>query len=123
MKKHNLKTVGRPLKYPAGFKAIGRILYVSVRHKDAGQLIVNWGHIFGFEFWHSRTSPLTFKGVQPENSRLKIRPQIFTISFICGLGNKSSDTSTFVSNIILILFFLSFAAKFFYHGDYVVCVF
>jgi len=39
MKKHNLKTVGRPLKYPAGFKAIGQAFYVSVGHKDAGQLI------------------------------------------------------------------------------------
>jgi len=39
MKKHNFKPVGRPLKYPAGFKAIGRAFYISVRHKDAGQLI------------------------------------------------------------------------------------
>jgi len=39
MKKHNLKTVGRPLKYPAGFKAIGQVFYVSVGHKDAGQLM------------------------------------------------------------------------------------
>ena len=37
--------------------------------------IPNWGHISSFEFWHSRTPPLTFKGVQPENSRLKTRPR------------------------------------------------
>jgi len=36
MKKHNLKTVGRPLKYPAGFKTIGQAFYVSVGHKNAG---------------------------------------------------------------------------------------
>ena len=41
--------------------------------------IPNWGHIFSFEFWHSRTPPLTFKGIQPENSRLKTRPQGYKI--------------------------------------------
>jgi len=30
MKKRDLKTVGRPLKYPAGFKVIGRaLLYIT----------------------------------------------------------------------------------------------
>jgi len=57
------------------FRIKGKTSPSAMRSKN---IDYNWGHIFSFEFWHFRKTPLTFKGVQPGNSRSKTRAPFIT---------------------------------------------